>query len=57
MEVAPPKKKTAAEKMSLIGVGNDVKRKDFLKMISNTEETFLTMERHKNPYEFIDPKT
>lgn len=57
MEVAPPKKKTAAEKMSLIGVGNDVKRKEYLKKISNTEETFLTMERHKNPYEFIDPKT
>ncbi len=29
-------KKTAAQKLAVIGFGNDGKRKDFLKKISNT---------------------
>lgn len=41
----------------MVGSGNESKRKDFLKKISNTEDTFLSMQRPTNPYEFIDVKT
>ena len=41
----------------MIGIGNEGKRKDFLKKISNTEDTFLSVERPTNPYQFIDAKT
>ena len=41
----------------MVGVGNDGKRKDLLKKIRNTEDTFLTVERPTNPYQFIDAKT
>ena len=41
----------------MIGIGNEGKRKDFLKKISHTEDTFLSVERPTNPYQYIDAKT
>ena len=45
-----------ANKLKLTGEGHEAKKKAFLQVIGDVQQSFLNVQKPRNPYDYIDKK-